>query len=110
MPAWESAGLPVERVSLVAAAAMAGLILDIRQTNEFEAGHVPGAHHVELAALTDAVDEFDNEGITVMCGHGERAMTGASLLARAGRQGVVVALGGPGDWAAAHHLTLQTGR
>jgi hydroxyacylglutathione hydrolase len=110
MRAWESADLPVDRVSLVAAAEMTGPILDIRQTNEFEAGHVPGAHHVELAALIEAADEFNGKPVTVMCGHGERAMTGASLLARAGRRELSVAIGGPGDWAAAHNRPLATGR
>jgi glyoxylase-like metal-dependent hydrolase (beta-lactamase superfamily II)/rhodanese-related sulfurtransferase len=110
MAAWESARLPVDRVSVVAAAEVTGPVLDLRQNSEFEAGHVPGALHVELGSFPDAVDELDNEGITVMCGHGERAMTGASLLTRAGHRGVVVALGGPEDWAAAHHHSLQTGR
>jgi hydroxyacylglutathione hydrolase len=34
----------------------------------------------------------------VMCGHGERAMTAASLLARAGHKDLRVALGGPKEW------------
>jgi hydroxyacylglutathione hydrolase len=33
-----------------------------------------------------------------MCGHGERAMTAASLLARAGHKDLRVALGGPREW------------
>jgi rhodanese-related sulfurtransferase len=36
-----------------------------------------------------------------MCGHGERAASGASMLERAGRIDVAVLPGGPGDWAAA---------
>jgi rhodanese-related sulfurtransferase len=36
--------------------------------------------------------------VTVMCGHGERAMTAASLLARAGHKDLRVAHGGPQDW------------
>ena len=110
MPTWESAGFPVSRIRLVAAADTAGPILDIRQDVEFEAGHVPGARHVELGVLAETAGEFDDGGITVMCGHGERAMTGASLLARAGRRDLAVALGGPGDWAGAHHRALATGR
>jgi hypothetical protein len=74
--AWESAGFPVGRVRLVAAAEMAGPILDIRQDSEFEAGHVTGARHVELGALAEAAGELDAQPLTVMCGHGERAMTG----------------------------------
>jgi rhodanese-related sulfurtransferase len=34
----------------------------------------------------------------MMCSHGERAMTGASLLERAGHKQLRVAQGGPRDW------------
>jgi len=47
--------------------------------------------------------------VTVMCGHGERAMTAASLLAARGITGVSVAVGGPDDWAAATGRPLETG-
>lgn len=110
MTSWESAGFPVGRVRLVPAADMVGPVLDIRQANEFETGHVPGARHVELASLIEAADEVDGEPLTVMCGHGERAMTAASLLARSGTRELSVAVGGPGDWAAAHDRSLTTGR
>ena len=40
--------------------------------------------------------------LAVMCAHGERAATGASLLARAGRTDVTVLTGGPDDWAREH--------
>jgi rhodanese-related sulfurtransferase len=33
-----------------------------------------------------------------MCGHGERAMTAASLLERAGHKELQVVQGGPRDW------------
>jgi hydroxyacylglutathione hydrolase len=44
-----------------------------------------------------------------MCGHGERAMTAASLLAARGRHDVSVLAGGPADWAAATGNDLDTG-
>ena len=37
----------------------------------------------------------------MMCGHGERAMTAASVLAARGRTDVSVVAGGPDDWATA---------
>ncbi|HEV3365599.1 MAG TPA: rhodanese-like domain-containing protein, partial [Acidimicrobiia bacterium] len=37
--------------------------------------------------------------VAVMCGHGERAATAASLHERAGRKDVAVVVGGPDDWA-----------
>ena len=79
--------------------------LDVRQRSEYAAGHVPGAVHVELGDLaTRAADAPDR--VIVACGHGERAMTAASLLERAGRKDVAVLRGGPADYAAAHGQQL----
>ncbi len=109
--AWEAAGHPARHVRLVPAAEVVGPMLDVRQDAEFEEGHLPGARHVELGAIPLEIADLDAGGsVTVMCGHGERAMTGASLLARAGRSEVAVAVGGPDDWAAAHGRPLHTGR
>jgi hydroxyacylglutathione hydrolase len=108
--AWESADLPAGHVRLVAAGEISGPVLDVRQDSEFEAGHVPGARHAELGALGEAAARLGGGPLTVMCGHGERAMTGASLLEPAGWSDLTVAVGGPGDWAAARHLPLDTGR
>ena len=45
----------------------------------------------------------------VMCGHGERAMTAASVLARAGRDDIAVLRGSPDDWANTHQTRLESG-
>ena len=44
-----------------------------------------------------------------MCGHGERAMGGASILAASGRTGIAVFNGGPADWASAAGRDVETG-
>ena len=106
--AWTAAGHAVEHFPTVAAADVRGPVLDVRQDSEFEAGHLPGALHVELGAL--AASTLDDGPLTLMCGHGERATTAASLLAAAGHRDVAVAVGGPDDWAAARGVRLQTGR
>ena len=81
-------------------------MLDIRQAAEFAAGHLPDAMHLELGALAgdDAAAEDRSGGAlggirVVMCGHGERAMSAASLLERRGLRDVAVLQGGPQDWA-----------
>lgn len=84
-------------------------VLDIRQDNEFEAGHLPAARHVELGALTGEASEVPSGPTVVMCGHSERAMGAASLLARAGRTDVSVLDGGPQDWADATGESLEMG-
>ena len=106
--AWREAGYPVARMALVDAAAVTGPVLDVRQDTEFEAGHLPGALHVELGELTAAAGHLPGDGLAAMCAHGERAATAASVLERAGREGVAVVVGGPDEWAAAHH-SLVTG-
>ena len=99
MAAWQAAGLPVARIPLVGLDGVEGRrVLDVRQDAEFAAGHVPGAIHVELGALTDRV-ALPGGPLAVTCGHGERAMTAASLLARQGRQNVTVVDGGTSAWA-----------
>ena len=83
-------------------------MLDVRQAAEYAAGHVPGAVHVELGDLPVRAQDAPAAAV-VMCGHGERAMTAASLLQRAGHQGLAVLAGGPQEWAAATGQPLQEG-
>jgi hydroxyacylglutathione hydrolase len=110
MTAWTSDGEPVGSVPLVDAGAMAGAaVLDIRQAGEFVDGHVPGARHIELGDLATRADAVPTGPTVVMCGHGERAMSAASLLVRSGRTDVSVLAGGPDDWAAATGEKLQVG-
>ncbi|WP_226962721.1 rhodanese-like domain-containing protein [Streptomyces sp. C8S0] len=71
--------------------------VDVRQKSEFAAGHVPGAVNIELGALMRIAADAP-EGAVVACGHGERAMTAASLLERAGHTDVAVLDGGPADY------------
>jgi hydroxyacylglutathione hydrolase len=105
MTAWESAGLPVRRTPLLDAGQVdARPVVDVRQLSEFTAGHLPDAANVELGALAEGTAADVRAGAAVMCGHGERAMTAASLLERAGHDDLAVMVGGPDDWA------LATGR
>ncbi len=109
---WVAAGLPTESLSLVQATPTNDMrVLDIRQRAEFQAGHVPGAVHIELGDIHVRLDELNKSGQTptvIMCGHGERAMSAASLLARAGFSDLRVLKGGPEDWVKANGQTLET--
>jgi rhodanese-related sulfurtransferase len=86
------------------------VVLDVRQHSEHETGHLPGAELIELGDLTDRAADLPAAAVTVMCGHGERAATGASLLERAGHTDVSILLGGPGGWATATGRSLETAR
>jgi rhodanese-related sulfurtransferase len=107
MTAWTLARLPT-RTTPVTDASLAGTgVLDVRQDREHADGHIPGVSHLELGHLPEVADRLDTVE-AVMCAHGERAATAASILERAGRPGVAVTIGGPGDWAAATHQPLAT--
>ncbi|WP_433258080.1 MBL fold metallo-hydrolase [Streptosporangium sp. CA-135522] len=106
--AWDG---PTSAVPMVRAGQVDGAVgvLDVRQDSEYAAGHVPGAAHVELGDLPARAAALPDEPTVVMCGHGERAMTAASLLARAGRRQMRVLDGGPQEWVKATGEALEEG-
>jgi hydroxyacylglutathione hydrolase len=109
MAAWRADGGQQETTELVTADHLDGrAVLDVRQTAEYLSGHVRGAVHIELGDLPDRAQSAPG-GAVVMCGHGERAMTAASLLARAGHRGLAVLADGARDWAAVTGCPLQVG-
>jgi rhodanese-related sulfurtransferase len=104
MAEWAASGRPFERIALVGPDQLGDMIVDVRQHDEFASGHVPGAVNVELGAVADC--ELESRRVSVMCGHGERAMSAASILAARGYD-VDVLDGGPDTWANATGRTLQ---
>jgi hydroxyacylglutathione hydrolase len=105
--AWRSAGGAITGIPFVAPSEAVSTLIDVRQRSEYEAGHVPGAVNIELGRLAHAV--VPAGPVTVMCGHGERAMTGASILAMRGHRDVTVLDGGPDTWVASRHQALVVG-
>lgn len=109
MAAWTAEGRPTASIDLLQAADLDhAAVLDVRQRAEYAAGHVPGATHLELGAVADHADELPTGRTIVMCGHGERAMSAASVLRRAGHRDVAVVTGGPREWAEATGASLVT--
>jgi len=82
-------------------------VVDVRQASETGAGHLPGAHLIELGSLPEHAGRLPTGPVTVMCEHGERAATGASLLERAGHRHVSILTGGADDWAHATGRALE---
>jgi hydroxyacylglutathione hydrolase len=109
MDAWAASGRQVatyETTTMRALAAehatdeTAGLLLDVRQPNEWQdEGVVPGSRQIFVADLPGRVAELPaDEPITVFCRSGHRASMAASILEKAGRQVRLVAEGGAGAW------------
>lgn len=103
---WEAAGLELTSTRIVPVERSAGAVIDVRQRSEYEAGHLPTSVNIELGDIDRA--DLPSQAVSVMCGHGERAMSAASLLERRGHREVTVLTGGPDDWSRAHG-GLETG-
>lgn len=75
-------------------------ILDVREDDEWVAGHIDGATHIPLAELPQRVRDLpDGDPIHVICRAGGRSQKAAEWLAR---QGIEVANvdGGMRAWSA----------
>jgi hydroxyacylglutathione hydrolase len=94
MTSWREERRPVERIERVAldelharweADRQGAQLLDVRERDEWEAGHIPGSAHVPYHDLHAVPEGLDRERpIAVFCASGQRAAVGASLLQRHG--------------------------
>jgi rhodanese-related sulfurtransferase len=59
-------------------------LVDVREPYEWEAGHVPGSIHVEMAALGERLDEIpEDRPVALLCLGGARCgMVASTLKAR----------------------------
>jgi glyoxylase-like metal-dependent hydrolase (beta-lactamase superfamily II)/rhodanese-related sulfurtransferase len=102
MGAWRAAGLPVSTIGIRHVnEEVQGTPLDVRQASEWASGHIPGAQHVELGSVMAAAGAIPAGPLTIYCGHGERAMTAASLLEGQGHSSLAVLDGGFDAWRSA---------
>ena len=91
-------------IAALAAARQEGVVLiDVRETEEYVDGHVPGAIHITLGLLPLRVDEVPaGEPVYVICRSGARSLRGAEILEATGRRSLSVA-GGTMGWIQAGH-------
>ncbi|MEA2411275.1 MAG: hydroxyacylglutathione hydrolase [Thermoleophilaceae bacterium] len=85
-------------------------ILDVRERDEWEDGHIPGSIHVpyhDLHELPDALDPA--RPVAAVCASGQRSAVAASMVARLGGTHVLhVVEGGVRTWRRAGHA-IETG-
>ena len=86
-------------------------VLDVREPDEWAAGHIEGAQHIPLGELGDRVGEVPAESQTlVVCKVGGRSARAAGYLLQQGRD-VVNLDGGMLDWeAAGRAMVSETGQ
>lgn len=113
MTAWDNQGLPLEHIPEVTVHELKSnkdefQILDVRQDDEWNDGHIPGATHTFVGELRDGVAalELDPERPTVTyCATGYRASLASSLLQKHGFNKVHNL---PGSWQAWTNAGLET--
>jgi hydroxyacylglutathione hydrolase len=66
------------------------VLLDVRQSGEYEDGHIVAALNIPVHRLVERIDELPAGEVWVHCATGYRASVAASLLDRAGRQVVLI--------------------
>lgn len=80
------------------ALARGAVVIDVREAFEYRAGHVPGAISTPLRhVLRRATELPTDQPVYVICATGNRSLTAADALARAGFEAWSVA-GGTAAW------------
>ncbi len=65
-------------------------VLDVREQDEWDAGHIPGSVHEPYHDIDDVPDGIDpDRPVAVICGSGQRSAVAASLLQRFGASDVI---------------------
>jgi hydroxyacylglutathione hydrolase len=105
--AWDDAGYALEKMRTINVHELRHrlrdgdnlLLLDVRQNDEWEAGRIPGAVHIENGRLPwIKLDLPTDRPIAVQCASGNRSTAGVSVLARRGYRDLLMVAGGIDAW------------
>lgn len=79
-------------------------IVDVRETDEYESGHLPGAVSLPLSVFADRISNLPQD-ITVymVCQSGGRSMRACEFCVDNGITNVVNVSGGTAGWIAGQH-------
>lgn len=84
--------------ALIEAHPKGAVVVDVRETEEYVDGHVPGAIHIPLSQLSARTEEVPkSEPVFVICRSGQRSKVGSDVLEAHGYQAASVA-GGTLEW------------
>jgi rhodanese-related sulfurtransferase len=93
-----SDSLEVDLEAFATAHASGAPVLDVRNPDEYQAAHVPGAVLIPLNELAARQMEIpDGDPLYVICAVGGRSLTATKALVQSGRRAVSVA-GGTKGW------------
>jgi hydroxyacylglutathione hydrolase len=107
---WYNAGFPVEHLQVLTVHELKDkidrgeqlTILDDRGENEWNEGHIKGAHHIYVGHIQERMADIPKDKpVAMFCNVGHRAGLGASILLREGCREVYNVLGSMTAWRAA---------
>jgi hydroxyacylglutathione hydrolase len=76
-----------------------GVLVDVREPEEYVAGHVPGALNLPQADLASRLEELPrDQPLLIICQHGMRSLRAAQFLKQAGFTSVATVTGGTSAW------------
>jgi rhodanese-related sulfurtransferase len=94
----EQAELEVDLESFASAYTAGAVVLDVRNPDEYEAGHVPGAKLIPLGELGARQDDIpEGDPVYVICAIGGRSLVATKAMVQAGYRAVSV-VGGTKGW------------
>lgn len=107
---WQTfSGAGVKRVSVNEATLLINrqdaLVVDVRETAEWSAGHIADARHIALGHLDkhlSEIDKYKDKPVIVVCASGNRSTAACGRLKKAGFQQVFNLAGGLNAWAEAN--------
>ncbi|WP_243612312.1 rhodanese-like domain-containing protein [Shimia aestuarii] len=77
----------------------AATFVDTRSADQFEAGHIPGATHIEWREVPGRIDELPESGLVILyCNTGSLSAQAAFSARLMGRENVVVLQSGIIGW------------
>ncbi|QJQ95561.1 MULTISPECIES: rhodanese-like domain-containing protein [Halomonadaceae] len=77
------------------------IVVDIREANDFKAGHIAGARNIPQSRLDDRITELEKskaKPIIVVCKHGQSSGMAQAKLTKAGFERVYKLRGGMMQW------------
>ena len=117
MGAWTAAGKPQTTLSQISVNELAGLlahgaemrVLDVREVDEWNAGHIDAGAMMSFKVLADRIADIGigaDEEMAVVCAGGVRSSTACSVLLRNGYTRLRNVTGGMEAWGAAELPTV----
>lgn len=74
-------------------------LIDVREPDEFAAGHIPGTTNIPLSEFQDRVDEISEDSpIVLVCATGGRSGRAATFLASMGYENIYNHSDGTKGW------------